>query len=147
VDWGIGPSITFPSATDDQLGSGKWSAGPTAAVFHMRKPWAFALLGRQLWSFTGDSDRRDVNQLLLQPIVLYGLGNNWALVTDMIITANWNADSDNRWTVPLGGGISKFLTIGHQPLMARLEAYYNIERPAGAPEWSMNFLVRFFFPR
>jgi len=50
VDWGIGPSITFPSATDDQLGSGKWSAGPTAAVFHMRKPWAFALLGRQLRS-------------------------------------------------------------------------------------------------
>jgi len=48
VDWGIGPSITFPSATDDQLGSGKWSAGPAAALFHMRKPWAFALLGRQL---------------------------------------------------------------------------------------------------
>jgi hypothetical protein len=27
--WGIGPSITLPSATDDQLGSGKWSTGPT----------------------------------------------------------------------------------------------------------------------
>lgn len=30
VIWGIGPSITFPTATDDQLGTGKWSAGPTA---------------------------------------------------------------------------------------------------------------------
>jgi hypothetical protein len=40
----------------------------------------------------------------------------------MIITANWNAGSENRWTSPLGGGISKFLVIGHQPFMARLEA-------------------------
>lgn len=147
VDWGIGPSITFPSATDDQLGSGKWSAGPAAAVFHMRKPWAFALLGRQLWSFAGDSDRVDVDQLLIQPIVLYSLGSGWALSTDMIITANWDADSHNRWTVPLGGGIAKFLMIGNQPMMARLEAYYNIERPVGAPNWSLSFLVRFFFPR
>jgi hypothetical protein len=147
VDWGIGPSITFPSATDDQLGSGKWSAGPAAALFHMRKPWAFALLGRQLWSFAGDSDRVDVDQLLIQPIVLYSLGSGWALSTDMIITANWDADSHNRWTVPLGGGIAKFLMIGNQPMMARLEAYYNIERPVGAPNWSLSFLVRFFFPR
>ena len=147
VDWGVGPSITFPSATDDQLGSGKWSAGPAAAVFHMQKPWAFALLGRQLWSFAGDSDRADVDQFLVQPIVLYGLGKGWALSTDMIITANWKADSGDRWTVPLGGGISKFLMIGNQPVMARLEAYYNIERPVGAPNWSMNFLVRFLFPR
>jgi hypothetical protein len=147
VDWGVGPSISFPSATDDQLGSGKWSAGPAAALFHIRKPWAFTLLGRQLWSFAGDSDRVDVNQLVLQPIVLYGLPGNWALVTDMIITANWDSDSHNRWTVPLGGGISKFLMIGNQPVMARLEAYYHIERPVGAPDWSMNFLVRFVFAR
>ena len=147
VDWGIGPSITFPTAADDQLGSDKWSAGPAAAFFYMRNPWVFVLQGRQLWSFAGDSDRPDVNQLVLQPIIMYGLGNNWALVTDMVIVSNWNANSDNRWTVPLGGGLSKFFFLGNQPLMARLDAYYNIERPVGAPDWSMNFMVRFFFPR
>ncbi len=78
---------------------------------------------------------------------MYGLKNNWALVTDMVIVANWEADSENRWTVPLGGGIAKFLTIGNQRLMARLDAYYNVERPQGAPDWHVNFLVRFFFPR
>ncbi len=147
VDWGIGPSITFPTATDDQLGSDKWSAGPAAAFFYMRNPWVFTVQGRQLWSFAGDSNRPDVNQLVLQPIIMYGLGNNWALVTDMVIVANWNADSDNRWTVPLGGGISKFLMIGNQPVLARIDAYYNIEKPVGAPDWSMNFVVRLFFPR
>ena len=113
----------------------------------MRKPWVFTIQGRQLWSFAGDSDRPDVDQLVIQPLIMYGLRNKWALVTDMVIVANWEANSENRWTVPLGGGIAKFLTIGIQPLMARLEAYYNIERPVGAPDWSINLLVRLFFPR
>lgn len=30
--WGIGPSINLPTASKDQLGSGKWSAGPTGVV-------------------------------------------------------------------------------------------------------------------
>ena len=147
VDWGIGPSITFPTATDDQLGSSKWSAGPAAAYFTIRKPWVFALQARQLWSFAGDSDRFDVDQLVVRPTVLYGLGNNWALVTDLVIVANWEANADNRWTVPLGGGISRFITVGDQPMMVRLDAYYNVERPAFAPDWSINLLFRFFFPR
>lgn len=45
-DWGFGPSITFPSATNDQLGSGKWSAGPTAALLHIRPPWVFTVIAR-----------------------------------------------------------------------------------------------------
>lgn len=147
VDWGIGPTITFPTATDDQLGAGKWSAGPAVAGFFIRKPWVSALQVRQLWSFAGDSNRADVDQLVVQPTILYGLGNDWALVTDMIITANWEADAENRWTVPLGGGVSRFLYIGNQAMIVRLDAYYYVERPAFAPDWAVNLLVRLLFPR
>ena len=58
VIWGVGPSLMMDTATDDQLGSGKWSAGPTAVVLIQPKPWTLGLLGRQLWSFAGDSDRQ-----------------------------------------------------------------------------------------
>ena len=146
VDWGIGPSISFPTATDDQLGTGKWSAGPAVAGFFIRKPWVSALQVRQLWSFAGDSDRVDVDQLVVQPTILYGLGNNWALVSDMIITSNWQADAENRWTVPLGGGLSRFLYIGNQPMIVRLDAYYYVEKPVSAPDWSINLLFRLLFP-
>ena len=87
------------------------------------------------------------SKLLIEPIVSYGLGHGWALVSDMIITANWNAESNNRWTVPLGGGISKFLMIGRQPVIPRLGAYYNVEKPVGAPDWYINFTLRFLFPK
>jgi hypothetical protein len=99
-----------------------------------------------LWSFAGDSDRLDVNQLLLRPIVGCGLGGGWGLITDMSITANWDADSDNRWTIPLGGGVSRLVKAGKRPFLVRLEAYYNVERPPVAPDWAIHFTIRFLYP-
>jgi hypothetical protein len=32
VIWGIGPSLTFPTATDKKIGTQKWSAGPAAVA-------------------------------------------------------------------------------------------------------------------
>lgn len=37
VIWGAGPSISLPTATDKQLGSEKWSAGPTAVFLTQPK--------------------------------------------------------------------------------------------------------------
>jgi hypothetical protein len=147
VIWGVGPSIMMDTATDDQLGSGKWSAGPTAVVLIQPKPWTLGMLGRQIWSFAGDSDRASVNQLLLEPFINYNLDNGWYLITDMIITANWQADSGNRWTIPLGGGAGKMFAIGSQKMNTKLEAYYNVEKPDGAPDWSMSWTLQFLFPR
>ena len=145
--WGIGPSLNLPTATDDQLGSGKWSAGATAVVLTQPKPWTLGVLGRQLWSFAGDSDRSEVNQFLLEPFVNYNMDKGWYLITDMIITANWQADSGDRWTVPLGGGVGKIFKIGGQAMNSRLEAYYNVEKPDGAPDWSTSFTIQFLFPK
>ena len=147
VIWGVGPSINLPTATDDQLGSGKWSGGPTAVLLLQPKPWSLGVLGRQLWSFAGDDDQAHVNQFLIEPFVNYNLKGGWYLITDMIVTANWNAPSDQRWTIPLGGGIGKLFTIGKQPINSRIEAYYNIEKPDNAPDWQVLFTFQFLFPK
>jgi hypothetical protein len=55
--WGVGPSLTVPSATDDTIGSEKWSVGPAAVVLVTPKPWVIGGLVRNLWSFAGDSGR------------------------------------------------------------------------------------------
>ncbi len=147
VIWGIGPSLMMDTATDDQLGSGKWSLGPTAVVLVQPKPWTLGLLGRQLWSFSGDSDRKSVSQMLLEPFINYNLEGGWYLISDMIITANWEANSSNQWTVPLGGGFGKMFEIGSQKMNTKLEAYYNVEKPDGAPDWSLYWTLQFLFPR
>ncbi len=147
VIWGIGPSLMMDTASDDQLGSGKWSTGPTAVILVQPKPWSLGILGRQLWSFSGDSDRSEVSQMLLEPFINYNLEDGWYLISDMIITANWKADSGNQWTVPLGGGFGKMFEIGSQKMNTKLEAYYNVEKPDGAPDWSFAWTLQFLFPR
>ena len=37
--WGIGPIFQFPTATSLELGTGRWSAGPTAALICSNGPW------------------------------------------------------------------------------------------------------------
>jgi len=145
--WGIGPSITLPTATDKELGSEKWSIGPTGVVLFQPKWGTFGGLARQLWSVAGDSDRDKVSQSLFEPFLNYNLPNGWYLISDIIIIANWEADSGNTWTVPLGGGAGKLFKIGNQAINARAEAYYNVEKPDNAPNWNWGFTVQFLFPK
>ncbi len=145
--WGLGPSINLPTATEDQLGSGKWSGGASGVLLLQPKWGTYGGLIRQLWSFAGDDDRSDVNQFLVEPFLNYNLEGGWYLITDMIITANWDAPSGQKWTVPIGGGLGKLFTIGKQPINSRLEAYYMVERPDNAPDWQLIFTWQFLFPK
>lgn len=145
--WGLGPSINLPTANKDQLGSGKWSGGAAGVVLLQPKWGTYGGLIRQLWSFAGDDDRSDVNQFLIEPFLNYNLEGGWYLITDMIITANWDAPSSQRWTVPIGGGIGKLFSIGKQTINSRLEAYYMVEKPDNAPDWQIIFTWQFLFPK
>ncbi len=145
--WGLGPSITADSATDDRLGSGKWSAGVSAVALNQPGWGTYGGLIRHLWSFDGDSDRQDVNQTLLEPFINYNLDNGWYLISDMVITHNWEAPSGDRLLLPIGGGAGKITKWGNQPVNIRAEAYYNVERPDSAPEWQVGFTVQLLFPK
>ncbi len=61
--------------------------------------------------------------------------------------ANWEADSDNRWTVPFGGGVGKIFSIGKQPINASATAYYNVEKQDFEADWQMRLRVQFLFPK
>jgi len=148
ITWGVGPTLVFPSATDDVLGAEKWSAGPAVVALTMNGPWVYGALVTNNWSFAGTDKRDDVNQMLLQPFVNYNLPDGWYLSTAPVVTANWEADdSDDRWTVPLGGGFGKILKIGKQPVNVSLRTYYNVEKPDSAGDWQLQFQVQFLFPK
>lgn len=147
VIWGIGPSITVPTATDDSIGSEKWSAGPAAVALTMPGNWVVGTLVRQLWSFAGEGDRQDVSQLLVQPFVNYNLPGGWYAVSSPVITANWEADSADTWTVPVGGGMGKIFHLGGQAMNAQLQSFYNVASPQYGPDWSLRFQLQFLFAK
>ena len=127
--------------------SGKWSAGPTAVGLVQPKWGTYGMLVRQLWSFAGDDDRADVNQFLFQYFINYNMADGWYLSSAPIITANWEADSGNQWTVPFGGGVGKIFKIGKQPLNAQVQAFYNVEKPDGGAGWTLRLQLQLLFPK
>jgi hypothetical protein len=147
IIWGAGPVFSVPSATDHFLGSGKFSVGPTAVALTIQGHWLYGILGQNLWSVAGPSGRADVNQMLLQPFVNYNLPHGWYLTSSPVITANWKADSDNRWLLPLGGGFGKIFHIGKLPINTYLQAFSNVERPHGTSPVALRFQVQFLFPK
>ena len=145
--WGVGPSLTLNSSTNDEVGSEKWSAGPAAVGVFMKKPWVAGALVRQLWSFAGSGDREDVNQFLLQPFVNYNLPEGWYLVSSPVITANWQKDSSNRWSIPLGGGFGRIFEIDKQPVNAQVQGFSDVAKPEFGYDWSLRFQFSFLFPQ
>jgi len=147
LTWGVGPTFSFPTATDEVLGTDKWSAGASLVALTIQGPWVAGALVDNLWSFAGDDDRADVNQFLLQYFINYNLPNAWYLSSAPIITANWEADKSNKWTIPFGGGVGKIFRIGKQPMNAQIQAFYNAAKPDNGADWTLRLQLQFLFPK
>jgi len=133
--WGVGPIFEFPTASNTSLGSGKWSAGPTAALVYAGGPWVNGILVSQLWSFAGPRDREDVSVMEIEAQLSYTFSNGWYVLTNPTISCDWKAPSGQGWTVPVGAAVGKTFSIGSQGMSLQLGAYYNAKRPAGTPTW------------
>jgi hypothetical protein len=145
--WGAGAIAQLNTATDDRLGQGAWGLGPTAVALHLGKEWVYGALINNVWSVAKDDNRKQVNQMLLQPFVNYNFPHipGRYLTYSPIITADWEADSGQRWTVPLGLGIGQIMRWGKQPVNLQASAYYNVERPDLAANWQLRLQVQFLF--
>jgi len=145
--WGAGPVFMIPTASDETLGSGKWGTGPSVVALTMKGPWVTGAITSNIWSVGGDPSRESINQFLIQPFVNYNMPKGWYFSFSPIITANWNKTGKDRWTVPLGAGVGKVFSIGHQPLNVSVGAYKNVVKPNNAPDWQLRFQINFLFPQ
>lgn len=145
--WGVGPIFQFPTTTDDALGSRKWGAGPTAAVFYVDGPWALGFLSNNVWSFAGSSENPNYSHFLAQYFLNYNFQERWYLTSSPIMTANWEATSGNKWTVPVGGGIGKVFEYRGQSFNASLQAFSNVVRPDPGPDWTLRVQFVLLLPR
>jgi hypothetical protein len=148
LSWGAGVSITMPSdAPSRELGSGKFSLGPAAALVWQHQDWTTGLQISQIWSAFGSSGRLDISQMLLKPMINYNLADGWYLSSNAVIVANWHETNGQQWTVPVGGGVGKLFVLGDYKINTRLEGYYNVDRPDQAPDWSISSTVQLLFPQ
>lgn len=146
LTWGVGPVLELPTG-GELRGTQKWSAGPSAVALVQPGPWTFGVLANNVWSFAGDDDRADVNRMLLNLFVVLQLGNGWYVNSAPILTADWTADSEDRWVVPVGVGGGKLVSLGGLPLNLQTQLYYNVVRPDAGPEWQWRVQAQVLLPK
>ena len=75
------------------------------------------------------------------------LRGGFYLTSAPIATVAWKAESGQKWTVPVGGGVGKIFHLGKLPVNTQLSAYYNAVKPDFGADWQIRAQVQFMFPK
>jgi hypothetical protein len=144
--------MMFPTASDDRLGSGKYSAGPMVLAFHLSEKWVIGGVFQHWWSYAGDDDmtvdinnggsvnveRPDVNLTDFQYILRY----RSSPLTNIGMAPNirYNFETDEL-SLPIGIGFDTLIKIGRLPAKIGAELHYYVQQDDKfGPEWLLRIL-------
>lgn len=148
-DVSLGSFVGFPSASDDVLGTGRWLLGPELILGISARRWVTVLVVRNEWSVGSKSGRADVNKLVLDYLLFYNLPKLFYLVYEPMITADWEANRGDRWTLPVGIGVGRHHRLPKRSRLAittRLSGLYNAVRTDRDSKWQLLFTLVFWNP-
>ena len=132
VIWGVGATSMFPTASEDVLGTGKYSLGPSAVVAYLGRKWLFGVFPQHWWSVGGDSKRADVSLTNIQYFLYYAPPwdpkAQWRIGMSPNISIDWKARGD-KVTLPIGLGIGRMIEIGKLPVNVTVEVNYSVIHP------------------
>ncbi|MDH3970470.1 MAG: hypothetical protein OEU56_26015 [Rhodospirillales bacterium] len=140
--YGLGTTWSFPSASSNRAGSGKWQLGPAAGAFYVGKEWIFGVFPQQWFSIGGDGDRSDVSFLDMQYFVWRLFPGGWQVGFTQDLTVDWKARSGDEVTFPIGIGVGRTFKIGGHAFKIDGQVSYAVVHPdLGGQRWG--FRVRF----
>ena len=110
-------------------------------VGYLTKEFFIGVFPQQWWSIGGQHGRPDTNQMNLQPIATVFFGEGWSIGYSGNILADWNAPSEDVWTVPVGLGLAKVVKLGRLPVKVQLAVQYMPVHPRiSGQEWNVQRL-------
>jgi hypothetical protein len=149
---GVGLALTFPTASSDFLGEGKYQAGPGFIYINTatkRVQWGF--LAYQQWSYgssSGNGSRPGVSKLFWSPIVNYHFDHGWyvSFQGDQLWTVDWN--DNGQWALPVAFRVGRvFPVFGKQNANVFFQPFYNVTHSdSGGAEWGFKLSFTFLFP-
>jgi hypothetical protein len=147
IIWGLGAAFSFPTATVDPIQSGTWAAGPSLVLVKMTSSLVLGGLISQIWPLADAGDAPETNLLTVQPAINFNFGHGWAIAFSPVITANWDAPAGDRWTVPVGLGLTRTTVFNRRPMNLGITYNYYLEHPAGTAGEQVRFAVTLLYPR
>ncbi len=139
--WGAGATFAFPTATNLNLGKGKYQAGPALMLFHLGETWNKGVFIQHWWSFAGDESRADVSVTDFQYIIRRSFGTA-SFGMGPTIRIDWTKDLKDGLTIPIGLGYTKTVRMGNTPVKMRIEPQYSVIRPDDyASVWNLRIQI------
>ncbi len=134
---------TLPWASDDHVSANQYRLGGEAMVGYMQS-WGFvgALVSHQ-WDVGGyGSNKEDYSTTAINYIYAFSLGDGWQVSSGPIATCNWEAESGNRWSVPVGVGIYKTVKMGGMPWKLGFEVQkFVVKTDEFNPDWYFQVVI------
>ena len=123
--WALGTTLGFPSSTDPDLGTEKWSAGPNGVAVYVGKKWVVGAIITQQWSYAGKGSREDVSTTSLQYSAWYIHPSGWEVGSGH---PDYQGQLGSRQRRPLDSTsrarYRQLLKIPRMPVQINLEASY-----------------------
>lgn len=139
---GFGAQVSLPTRSDSALAGAGWGAGPAFVIFGQAGELSWGGVIGHMWGEDSFSTS------ILQPILVYGLGDGWYAGYNNVISYNWNApEGSDKALIPLGLMAGRTWVINEKGTAVDLNAgYYAVNRsPIGGPDRQFKFGISFFF--
>jgi hypothetical protein len=128
--WGGGLTFTFPTASSQYLGSGKYQIGPAFTAFSITEKWTLGFIFQHWNTVGGSEDRDDVTKTDLQYVIRKQIkGKAMSIGMGPNITINWEAEDGNKLSLPIGLGLTKTVKWGKTAWKMTIEPQYYIVKP------------------
>ena len=132
---------TLPTASNDNIGGDQYRLGGEALITYLQ-PWGAvgALISHQ-WDIGGGNDT-PYSTTSINYIYAFSLGDGWQISSGPIITYDWEAESGNRWSVPIGVGIFKTVKTAGMPWKLGLQVQkYVVKKDDFAADWYFQLVI------
>lgn len=143
--FGVGPQLTWKTRTNSAVGGPGWGAGIAGVIVGgLGDSVSVAVITGNSWAYDGS-----FNSFMLQPMVFYNIAAvpGMAIAYNASISADWKAESDNRWTLPLGLSVSRTFDLGNgYGIDLLVGPYWNAVRPRGGASAFLKFGITLLLP-
>lgn len=138
--WTLGAGVVGSVPTYTDTSTDNWTLGPSALAV---KTFDWGVAG--LFPFHNEKvggNGAETSITSLQYFLFYSLGDGWQIGTGPTNSYDWNAESDQAWTVPLGLTLAKTTVWGDQLIKLNFAAERNvIASDSFASDWKYTFQI------
>ena len=125
--FGGGLAGTLPTATEDELGLNQWLLGPEVIAAY-KQPWGVVgLLVSHQWDVAGEDDF-DTERTSGQYFYSLQLKDGWQVGAGPTFSYDHEADSGDRWTLPIAIGVSKVTFMGKMPVRLGIQYWHYVKQ-------------------